>query len=123
MLPYARLVSLSPEQQRSIEGLVAQVNVDNVLQVAAVLRQQADDMAAHLTTADQDLKVRRCGEDPVSKDAQALFQTKIDQILTVHWAHVREIVAACEALRGAARSYGLREEEIAATLGQPLRTR
>lgn len=114
---------MSPEQQRSIEGLVAQVNVDNVLQVAAVLRRQADDMAAHLTVADQDLTVQRCGEDPVSTDAQQLFQAKIDQILSVHWAHVEEIVAACEALRVTARNYGHLEDVITAALGAPLEIR
>ena len=116
-------MSLSPEQLRSIEGLVAQVNVDNVLQVAAVLRRQADDMAERLFAADQDLRVRPCGDDPVSRDARDLFQAKIDQIMAVHWAHWTEVTAACEALRSTARDYGHTEDAITAALGIPSEVR
>ena len=43
---------LSPEQQHSINDLVAQVNLDNVLQVAALLRKQADAMEDALYMVD-----------------------------------------------------------------------
>lgn len=117
MLSYARTVTLSPEQHRSIEGLVAQVNVDNVLQVGALLRKQADDLKAGLVRAGQDLVVQRCGDDPVSRDAQQLFQAKVEQILAVHWAHWREIMAACDALRSSAHGYGHTEAAVVASFG------
>lgn len=106
---------LSPEQQRSIADLVAQVNVDNVLQVAAQLRKQADDISRELYTRAPDLVVGSCGRDPVSLDAQQLFQRKIDQILEVHWRHVEELRAAVEALRQAAHRYGYTDSIIEST--------
>lgn len=109
---YSRSVPLSPEQQRSIADLVAQVDVDNVLQAAAVLRRQADEMEGILTTATRDLQFNPCGGDPVSRDAQQLFQAKIDNITAVHWAHQAEVRAAADALRASARAYGYSEDEI-----------
>lgn len=103
---------LSPEQQRSISDLVAQVNTDNVLQAAAVLRRQADQMEDVLTTASRDLQFKPCGGDPVSRDAQLLLQAKIDRITAVHWAHQAEVRAASDALRASALSYGYTEAEI-----------
>lgn len=112
MLPYARLVSLSPEQQRSIEGLVAQVNVDNVLDVPALLRRQADSMELALYDAQRSLRLVPLGQDPVSRDATSLFQTKIDQILAVHWAHHTELCTAVDALRACALEYGFTDLDL-----------
>ncbi|MBP2367083.1 PE domain-containing protein [Pseudonocardia parietis] len=108
----------SPEQQRSIEGLVAQVNVDNVLQVAGLLRNQADVIERNLTERSWQLRVIPCGLDPVSQDARALFQSKIDQVLEVHWAHCAELRAAVEALRQNAVRYDFTETELARAFGE-----
>ena len=104
---------LSPEQQHSVNDLVAQVNTDNVLQVAALLRRQADEMEDVLTTASRDLQFNPCGGDPVSRDAQRLFQAKIDRIASVHWAHHAEVRAAADAMHSVARSYGYTDADLA----------
>ena len=117
-LAYARAVSLSPEQQRSIDGLVAQVNVDNVLQVARLLRRQADDIERTLVERAWQLRVVPCGNDPVSRDAQELFQAKIDQIIDVHWAHWEELQAAVDALRHSADRYRFTEDELEFAFGK-----
>lgn len=105
---------LSPEQQHSINDLVAQVNLDNVLQVAALLRKQADAMEDALYAADQLLRLEPCGQDPVSLDAVALFQPKIRSILDVHWAHHDELRGAVDALRASALGYGFNDLDLEA---------
>ena len=114
-LSYARAVSLSPEQQRSIDSLVAQVTVDNVLQVAARLRRQADAMELELYARTPSLKVTPCGLDPVSEDARVLFQKKIDEIVAVHWQHHDELRAAVDALRRSAIDYGFTDADLETT--------
>lgn len=118
MLPYARAVSLSPEQHRSIEGLVAQVNVDNVLQVARLLRQQADSIEATLVERAWQLRVKPCGRNPVSEDARELFQAKVDQIIEVHWAHWEELQAAVDALYRSADRYSFTERQLEYAFGK-----
>ena len=107
---------LSPEQQRSIADLVAQVSVDNVLQVSALLEKQADTMERTLLKADQDLRLEPLGGDPVSRDAVAQFQPKIRQIVDVHWAHCVELRGAVDALRRCAFDYGYTEADLEASL-------
>lgn len=107
-------MALTPEQERSInEDLLSQVNAENVLAAAALFQKQADDLRARLHGASQELQVGRCGGDPVSADAQRMFQARIDQIIRVHWAHHEELTAAVAALRAAARSYGHTDADIA----------
>lgn len=118
MLSYARTVSLSPEQHRSIEGLVAQVNVDNVLQVARLMREHADAIERQILDSGWQLQVGRCGDDPVSKDAQQLFQAKIDRITAVHWAHCAELREVVNALRTAADQYSFTDMQLEAAFGK-----
>lgn len=114
MEAYPRPVPLSPEQQRSIADLVSQVNVDNVLQVAAHLQQQADTIQDALNAASPSLVLEPCGDDPVSRDAAVLLQAKIDQIIAVHWDHYRELLAAVDALRYASRTFGFTDSDLEA---------
>lgn len=109
-------MSLSPEQQRSIADLVAQVNVDNVLQATALFQKQVDDMERALLKADQDLRLEPLGGDSVSRDAVRMFQPKIQTILDVHWAHCAELRGAIEALRRCAFDYGYTEADLAESL-------
>ncbi|MEU6698838.1 PE domain-containing protein [Pseudonocardia sp. NPDC046786] len=102
----------TPEQQRSINGLLAQVHTGNVLQVAASLRKQADDVERALYGAQQSLRLQPCGADPVSIDAAASFQKKIDLIVAAHWAQHAELRAAVEALRLSAISYGFTDQDL-----------
>ncbi|MBC3193011.1 PE domain-containing protein [Pseudonocardia sp. C8] len=60
---------MSPEQQRSIADLVAQVDADNVLQVAARLQQHANEIQDALNAATPSLTLQPCGRDPVSRRA------------------------------------------------------
>ncbi|WP_226352391.1 MULTISPECIES: hypothetical protein [unclassified Pseudonocardia] len=110
-------MTLSPEQQRSFEGLISQVSADNVLAVARVLRTRADDMESMLNASLNGLDLRPCAEDPVSLDARDLFQRKIDHILAGHWAHCAELRAAHTALRATALEYGVTDTDLAREFG------
>ena len=95
---------------------MAQVGVDNVLAVHAMLAAQAEAMNAALRAADWMRDIPRCADDPVSVDAKAVFQLKIDQILDVHDAHLEEIVEAAGRLREAAYEYRYTEADIETAL-------
>jgi len=96
---------------------MTQITVTNVLQTHAALTKQADAMQIALVDASLNLtNIPRCGEDPVSKDAQRAFQAKIDLILRMHNAHLAELREACERLRQAAVQYGLIEDDVTDSL-------
>lgn len=94
------------------DSLMAQINVDNVVAVHALLAAQAARMRELLLNANwmQDLPLP--GQDPISRDARELFQPKVNQILDVHWAHYAEVREAADRLREAARQYGHDDNEI-----------
>ena len=96
------------------DSLMTQIDVSNVLQTHAVLREQADSIQLALNVAALNLtNIPRCGDDPVSRDAQRMFQRKIDHILATHNAHLAELNEACRRLHEAAVQYGLVEDETA----------
>lgn len=57
-----------------------------------------------------------CGADPVSLDAVAVFQPKIDSITSAHVDYMDEVQEARDRLKQAAQEYGLIEDENTATL-------
>jgi hypothetical protein len=95
---------------------MAQVGPENVLAVHAILAAQAEAMNAALSAADWMRDIPRCGDDPVSIDAKAAFQPKIDRILQVHRAHLDEVTEAVDRLREAALQYRYTDDDIAAAL-------
>lgn len=94
------------------DSLLVQVHAGNVLQVRNTLLQQQEDIKAVLLQTRTDLRLRQLGQDPISQDATPMFQAKIDQIVRVHWDHVRELSEATDRLREAALHYGHTDDEI-----------
>lgn len=92
---------------------MTQVNRDNVLAVRNVIRRQAREMQDALQSANLGSHVRPCGGDPISAEATPVFNTKIAQILRLHWAHLDELRDATDRLTAAAKLYGYTEEQIA----------
>ncbi|MEQ3553259.1 hypothetical protein WIS52_22545 [Pseudonocardia nematodicida] len=111
-------MSLSSEQQRAIDDLVSQVDVESVLKVASLLRRQAEAIENELLTRGWDLQVGLCGKDPISEDARRAFQTKIDRIVATHWAHCVELHAAVDALRRNAEQYAFDDSQLEAAFGK-----
>ena len=98
------------------DTLMTQIDQDNVLAAYRVFREQAENMQITITEAAWMNDIPRCGEDVISRDAKAVFQPKIDEILHVHAAHQKEVHEAAERLREAAVQYGLIDEHVASSL-------
>lgn len=107
------VAAVQAEPRPEFDDLLTQVNPDNVLEVHAALRAQADELEYVLTEAQYTVQIGRCGGDPVSADAEIAFNAKITDMLAVHWAHQREIAEAAGLLRRTALDYGHTDEEIA----------
>lgn len=95
---------------------MTQIDVDNVVAAYALFTRQAEEMQRVLREAEWVRRMERCGDDPISFDAQTIFQAKIDQIFDVHQAHLDEIREAANRLREAALQYGYTDDDVAAAL-------
>ncbi|MFP5023252.1 hypothetical protein [Pseudonocardia phyllosphaerae] len=98
------------------DSLMVQINPDNVLQAHAVFASHAEAILRQLVRASFWRRVDRPGDDPISVDAQRLFQDKIDTILDVHRAHYEEILEVARRLKEAALQYQFTEDEVTAVL-------
>lgn len=94
---------------------MTQIHIDNVRQVRAALAHQVHSIQRALNDADDLNRIGRCGDDPVSRDAQRMLQAKIDTIVAAHRAYVVELEEACAWLDEAARQYGLTDDDTAAS--------
>ena len=99
------------------DSLMTQIDIGNVLQVRDALAQQARSIQKALEEAHWLADIERCGDDPVSRDAQRMFQREIDRIIAAQRAHIAELDEACARLGEAARQYGLVEDEAAGSFG------
>lgn len=97
------------------DSLMTQIDIGNVLQVRDALAQQARAIQQALEGAGKLTDIPRCGDDPVSRDAQKMFQREIDRIIAAHKAHIAELDEACARLGEAARQYGLTDDDTAAS--------
>ncbi|MEU6696690.1 hypothetical protein [Pseudonocardia sp. NPDC046786] len=95
------------------DSLMTQIHIGNVLQTHAALEQQAIAVQLALHDASDLRSIPRCGDDPISRDAQKMFQAKIDHILDTHDVYLAELREACTRLKEAAVQYGLVEDETA----------
>lgn len=91
---------------------MTQIHIGNVLQVHGSFASEADAIYKTLSAADWMREIGRCGDDPISLDAQSMFQRKINHIIDVHWAHHAELTEAVTRLRRAAREYAFTDDEI-----------
>lgn len=95
------------------DSLMAQIDIGNVLQVRDALAQQSRSIQKALGDAYWLSNIGRCGDDPVSRDAQKMFQREIEEIFAAQKAHIAELDEACLRLGEAARQYGLVEDDAA----------
>ncbi|OSY36187.1 MULTISPECIES: hypothetical protein [Pseudonocardia] len=94
------------------DGLMSQISIGNVLAVHGLLAAQAERMRLLLDASNWLRSIEAVGGDPVSLDARASFQYKINGMLDAQWAHHRELTEATERLRRAAREYGHTDDMI-----------
>ncbi|WP_179956591.1 PE domain-containing protein [Pseudonocardia autotrophica] len=95
------------------DSLMTQIDIGNVLQVRDALAEQSRSIQQALRAAYGLSNIGRCGDDPVSRDAQKMFQREIEEIFAAQRAHIAELDEACDRLGEAARQYGLVEDEAA----------
>lgn len=91
---------------------MTQVNRDNVLAVRNAIKQQADDLQRTLQMTTAEIRVGKCGGDPISADAVPMFMHKIGEVLAIHWNHLQEVREAVDRLTDTARRYGYTEGQI-----------
>jgi len=105
----------------SIAPIVAggfRVTAENVLQLHSAVTGEHDRLAKVLMTSRNE-PAQRCGDDPVSYDAQAAFGAKVGALFEAVTAHVDRLGTQAEELAAAAKSYGFTEQEIAAAVAGP----
>ena len=110
----SRSVATEPASSASSasDSLMTQVNRDNVLAVRNVIKRQADDLQRLLQATLLDAQIFPCGGDPISKEATPIFNTKIRQVMKVHWTHLHELHDAVDRLDETAHSYGFTEDQV-----------
>ncbi|TDN65688.1 hypothetical protein C8E95_7204 [Pseudonocardia autotrophica] len=88
------------------DGLMSQISIGNVLAVHGLLAAQAERMRLLLDASNWLRSIEAVGGDPVSLDARASFQYKINGMLDAQWGTTGRLTEATERLRRAAREYG-----------------
>lgn len=113
-----RVTAPDPALAKALDDLTLQVNPDNVVSVHKVFRDHARALDDCLTELSQSVRIGLCGLDPISEDAASdrSFGGKVQELLTVHRAHQRELVVSAEHLRRVAANYGFTESEIEKSL-------
>ncbi len=99
----------------ALSAVSMQVTPANVLQVATILLTEADRLDGVLQDKMSKAVVGLCGGDPVSPEATMAFNERIRELRTGCQAYNDELRAAGRALQDTARSYGITEEQIAAS--------
>jgi uncharacterized protein YukE len=97
------------------------VTPENVLQARAVIAAEADSFSRYVADhliGDSHL-VGLCGGDPISRDAQDPFNKKIDEnALAPAQQYVRVLRKIADQLADIARSFGITEQRIEASLAR-----
>ncbi|MBO4238749.1 hypothetical protein [Pseudonocardia alni] len=94
---------------------MAQIDVDNVLQVKRLFDERVDAARRTLAGSAALRAMPPCADDPVSKDAVVVFQPKVDALRKTHSDYVNELIEARNRLVKAVEEYGLTEDENAAS--------
>lgn len=100
----------------AVQALALQVNRDTVLQARAALLAEADRLDTELKAQHAShQRVGLCGGDPVSPEAAAAFNERIDGLVASCLAYNQELRDAAGTLDVTARAYGYTDDEIAAS--------
>ncbi|WP_232662810.1 hypothetical protein [Pseudonocardia sp. TRM90224] len=103
-----------PKLDAAVASVAMQVNRDNVLKARAVLMAEADRLDDVLTNArNNNPGIGLCGGDPVSRDAQAAFNERIEALFEGCKQYNSDLREAASALDETARFYGYTDDEIA----------
>lgn len=111
----------APHPSDRTPGPALEVSRDDVLAKRNALLAEAEDFQQFLERIQDSLRMKRCGDDPVSHDvARAVTYRTIesdDSYFNICAAWVANLHQAADALAETARRYGYTDEEIAASFG------
>lgn len=97
----------------AVRALALQVNRDTVLQARAALLAEAERLDKELQRSHREYAgVGLCGRDPVSPEAAAAFNERIQSLIDRCFAYNRDLRASAEALAATAHAYGYTDDEI-----------
>lgn len=118
----------NPDLQASVDGVLLQVNPENVLGIRKVLIEEAVQLEQALKDATDapppppllgrqgqpgyGVWVGRCSDDPISGPAQVSFNRKIAEVVQNCRAYIDGLALAGEQVGAAAKLYGFTEDEI-----------
>ncbi len=111
-LPLPTMTAVHPTQAAELAHLGMQVTPENVVQVANVLRAEADYLREHLGAARRNSHVGEPGEDPVSPRAAKAFNAKIGAMYDRVDEYVDTLQSYADRLTATARDYGNTDEAI-----------
>ncbi|APU17008.1 MULTISPECIES: hypothetical protein [Actinoalloteichus] len=101
-------------------GVSFEVDPDNVLRIAAALRQEADELKDMLRNVQEGLRMEPMGGDPTSYEGAAAITEVLVDGERSYWnltmQHANHLDAAAQQCAEAARGYGYTEDEITAAL-------
>jgi uncharacterized protein YukE len=102
----------------AVANLALQVNRETVLKARGALMAEADRLDDAVETArNNGAVVGLCGGDPVSPQAAAGFNARIESMYEQCRRYNQDLREAARALDAVALSYGYTESEIAASFG------
>ena len=111
-----------PDLDAAVAAVAVQVNRDNVLQARKILLAEADRLDLELARKlARPYHIGDCGADPVSPEATAAFNQRIDTLVGHCRQYNQDLREAAKALDATARSYGWTDEEIAASFRRAAR--
>lgn len=100
--------------EEAVRALALQVNRDTVLKARAALLAESQRLDTELDRKYKAFQgVGLCGRDPVSPEAAAAFNERIDALVQSCFDYNRRLAAAARTLDATAREYGYTDEEIA----------
>lgn len=91
------------------------VTQENVLAVHAVLLAEVGRLR-DVIEANKDRFFQRCGDDPVSFDAAAVFNQKLAATMTTYLDHLKQLIDQTRQLESAAKGYGFTEHDVTAAV-------
>jgi hypothetical protein len=109
------VTTVNPNGDSAPDHLHLQVNPDNVLKVRAALLAESDRLNSALQHGDYGDWVGLCAGDPLSADARAAFNDRIDEVVAYCRRYADSVRASGDSLEQIAKEYGHTDDEIAAS--------
>lgn len=92
------------------------VTRENVLEAYKLVQTEYDKLGEIVAQNAPKLEIDLCGDDPVSHDAQRVFNPRLSELRTQSTTYVDGLAEIAQKLQSSARAYGYTEDQIKASL-------